>query len=57
MAEHIAGSAKNATVLVINNSESSEVMCMCCDKLKIELKKALIELKSTQKLLNCYMKK
>jgi hypothetical protein len=45
MAEHIAGSANNATVLVINNSESSEVMCMCCDKLKIELKKALIELK------------
>jgi hypothetical protein len=37
-----------------NSSERSEVTCTCCDKFRTELQKTLTELKSAQKLLNCY---
>jgi hypothetical protein len=49
MADCIAGSANNATVLATNYSESCEVTCSGCVKLKIELEKTLTELKSMQK--------
>jgi hypothetical protein len=50
MAGIIDGSANNTTVLANNNSESSEVTCICCVKLKLELEKTLSELKSMQKI-------
>jgi hypothetical protein len=56
MADHIAGSANNAIVLAAN-SESSEVTCSCCVKLKMELEKTLMELKSMQKVVECCKKK
>jgi hypothetical protein len=48
MADRRVGSVNNATVLVNNNSESCEVTCSGCVKLKVELETTL-ELKSMQK--------
>jgi hypothetical protein len=49
MVDCIAGSPNNATVSATNNSESCEVTCSGCVKLKIELEKTLTVLKSMQK--------
>jgi hypothetical protein len=50
MADRTASNVDDASVFVSNTSETSEITCACCDKLKIELQKTLEELKSAQKI-------
>jgi hypothetical protein len=40
----------SATVLVANNGELSEITCICCAELELELERTRIELRSTQKI-------
>jgi hypothetical protein len=45
MADRTAGNADDIPVFINNGSATSEVMCTCCDKFKIELQKTLTELR------------
>jgi hypothetical protein len=51
MANHTMVSADVTPVFVNNSSERSEVTCACCDKVRRELQKILIELKSARKII------
>jgi hypothetical protein len=51
MANCTVVSADVTPVFINNNSERSEVICACCDKLRTELQKTLTELKSAQKII------
>jgi hypothetical protein len=46
----MAGGINTAAVLVANNGEPSEIACICCTELELELEKTRIELRSTQKI-------
>jgi hypothetical protein len=48
--DHMEVGTNSASVLVANIDESSEITCICCAELELELEKTRIELRSTQKI-------
>jgi hypothetical protein len=47
----MADNVDHAPVFASKTSDTSEVKCACCDNLKLELQKTLIELSSAQKII------
>jgi hypothetical protein len=46
----MVGCINSATVLVTNNGEPSEITCISCAELELELERTRIKLRSTQKI-------
>jgi hypothetical protein len=50
MADRKDGCCNSTTILVANTGKSSEILCISCAELELELKKTQIELRSTEKI-------
>jgi hypothetical protein len=57
MADGTVCNVDDTPVFIDNTSETSEITCKCCDKLKLELQETLLELRLAQKSLSCYKEK